>query len=293
MARARGVSAATPRGRRSCPSAGRSSPTSRRPVSAFLKIHRGRYGFLLESVQGGERWGRYSFLGTEPAMVLAGARRRCGSNARATADGRRAHPTTDPMGELERDPSGVATRGGAGSAALRGRRRRLPRVRRRARASSGYRRTSPPTSTVPDACLLLATNLLVFDNVAQTITAVVNAPVGAGIDPDRAYDDAVRRLDELVARLRAPATPPPGRAGRPRPRDEQRVARRVPGGSEPREGVHLRRRRDPGGALAALRAAAAGRAHQRLPVSAHAQPVTLHVLPRAGATCRRRARRPK
>src|SRR5947208_15548415 len=40
------------------------------PVSAFLKIHRGRYGFLLESVEGGEKWGRYSFLGTEPARVV-------------------------------------------------------------------------------------------------------------------------------------------------------------------------------------------------------------------------------
>src|SRR5438034_334998 len=40
------------------------------PVSAFLKIHRGPYGFLLESVEGGEKWGRYSFPGTEPARVL-------------------------------------------------------------------------------------------------------------------------------------------------------------------------------------------------------------------------------
>src|SRR5881409_1476537 len=40
------------------------------PVSAFLKIHRGPYGFLLESVEGGEKWGRYSFLGTEPAQVF-------------------------------------------------------------------------------------------------------------------------------------------------------------------------------------------------------------------------------
>src|SRR5262245_24197430 len=40
------------------------------PVSAFLKIHRGPYGFLLESVEGGEKWGRYSFLGTEPAAVF-------------------------------------------------------------------------------------------------------------------------------------------------------------------------------------------------------------------------------
>ncbi len=40
------------------------------PVSAFLKIHRGAYGFLLESVEGGEKWARYSFLGTEPARVV-------------------------------------------------------------------------------------------------------------------------------------------------------------------------------------------------------------------------------
>src|ERR1700745_1392154 len=40
------------------------------PVSAFLKIHRGPYGFLLESVEGGEKWGRYSFLGTEPGRVF-------------------------------------------------------------------------------------------------------------------------------------------------------------------------------------------------------------------------------
>src|SRR6516165_3635998 len=40
------------------------------PVSAFLKITRGDYSFLLESVRGGEKWGRYTFLGTEPSMVL-------------------------------------------------------------------------------------------------------------------------------------------------------------------------------------------------------------------------------
>ena len=42
------------------------------PVSAFLKIARGDYAFLLESVRGGEKWGRYTFLGSEPAMVLRG-----------------------------------------------------------------------------------------------------------------------------------------------------------------------------------------------------------------------------
>ena len=40
------------------------------PVSAFLKIHRGGYSFLLESVEGGERLARYSFIGTDPYKVL-------------------------------------------------------------------------------------------------------------------------------------------------------------------------------------------------------------------------------
>ena len=39
------------------------------PVSAFAKLHRGDYGFLLESLEGGERWARYTFLATEPAAV--------------------------------------------------------------------------------------------------------------------------------------------------------------------------------------------------------------------------------
>lgn len=40
------------------------------PVTAFLKLGGGRYGFLLESAEGGERWGRYSFIGCEPHMVI-------------------------------------------------------------------------------------------------------------------------------------------------------------------------------------------------------------------------------
>src|SRR5919108_6265581 len=40
------------------------------PVSAYLKIARGPYSFLLESVEGGERLARYSFMGTEPYRVL-------------------------------------------------------------------------------------------------------------------------------------------------------------------------------------------------------------------------------
>ncbi|MEE8598133.1 MAG: anthranilate synthase component I, partial [Dehalococcoidales bacterium] len=40
------------------------------PVSAFLKVARGNYSFLLESVEGGEQLARYSFIGTEPSLIL-------------------------------------------------------------------------------------------------------------------------------------------------------------------------------------------------------------------------------
>ena len=42
------------------------------PVSAFLKLERGDTGFLLESVEGGETLGRYSFIGLEPFLTISG-----------------------------------------------------------------------------------------------------------------------------------------------------------------------------------------------------------------------------
>ena len=41
------------------------------PVSAYLKIAHGNYSFLLESVEGGEWLARYSFIGTEPSLILS------------------------------------------------------------------------------------------------------------------------------------------------------------------------------------------------------------------------------
>jgi anthranilate synthase component 1 len=177
------------------------------PVSAFLKLHRGRYGFLLESVQGGERWGRYSFLGTEPATVLSvhGERVRIETPSSGAVEERR---TSDPLGELK---ALLAT---LRPAAVDG----LPRFAGGAVGYLGYDvvRTferlpaeKPTDLPVPEARLMLATSLLVFDNVAQTITAVVYVPVGEQRAPDRAYDDAITRLEELLSRLAAPAVPPP------------------------------------------------------------------------------------
>ncbi len=40
------------------------------PISAFRKIDEGHFSFLLESAEGGEKWGRYSFLGSNPSYIF-------------------------------------------------------------------------------------------------------------------------------------------------------------------------------------------------------------------------------
>jgi anthranilate synthase component 1 len=184
------------------------------PVSAFLKIHRGRYGFLLESVEGGEKWARYSFLGTEPARVFRTRGREVEIEVPGGGSTRR--ETDDPMGALKdllAEYRPVAVPG-------------LPRFAGGAVGFVGYDMVRtferlPARAAddlgVPDACLLVAESLLVFDNVAQTITVVSNVHLRDGDDPGRAYDAAVARIEALVERLREPAVPPAPRAAEPGP----------------------------------------------------------------------------
>jgi anthranilate synthase component I len=182
------------------------------PVSAFLKIHRGPYGFLLESVEGGEKWARYSFLGTEPARVL----RIRGRTLEVETPGARTETRTvdDPLGALREILAAyrpVAVPG-------------LPRFVGGAVGQIAYDMVRnferlPARTTddlgLPDACLLLAESLVVFDNVAQKILVVSHAHLDGRLAPEAAYDEAVARIDTLVARLRAPLEEPPRVEGVP------------------------------------------------------------------------------
>ena len=180
------------------------------PVSAFLKVHRGLYGFLLESVEHGEKWGRYSFLGTEPARVLRLRGRAVEIEMPGGATVRR--ETDDPFGEVKRllAPYRPVTVPG------------LPRFVGGAVGYVGYdvvrhfERLPAHAADdlgVPDACLLLVRSLLVFDNVAQKIKVVAHAHVTEDVSPDEAYDEAVARIDELVGRLASAVEEPRGTGG--------------------------------------------------------------------------------
>jgi anthranilate synthase component 1 len=70
------------------------------PVSAFQKLDRGGYSFLLESAESSAKAGRYSFVGTDPRVILETLDR----SVRITEDGRTREftSTTDPLAELEK-----------------------------------------------------------------------------------------------------------------------------------------------------------------------------------------------
>jgi anthranilate synthase component 1 len=180
------------------------------PVSAFLKVHRGRYGFLLESVQGGEKWARYSFLGTEPARVLRARGRVVEIETPGAAPVRR--EVDDPFAvlrELLASYRPVVMPG-------------LPRFVGGAVGSIGYDMVRaferlparlPDDLGLPDACLMVAESLVVFDAMAQKIKVVSHAHLHEDESAQAAYDAAVARIDALVARLAAaPTEPPPGPA---------------------------------------------------------------------------------
>ncbi|MBE9529506.1 MAG: anthranilate synthase component I, partial [Proteobacteria bacterium] len=63
------------------------------PVSALMKISAGENAFLFESVEGGEKWGRYSLLGTAPRMTLKSR----GRKVEITEDGEKREVEGDPI----------------------------------------------------------------------------------------------------------------------------------------------------------------------------------------------------
>src|SRR2546422_3737408 len=173
------------------------------PVAAFAKIARPPFAFLLESLVGGERWARYTFLGTEPREAW---RYRGQQVERWTpASGwEQAGQTTDPVAHLADRMRALP------SVALPG----LPRFMGGAVGYVGYDVVrsierlpgggAPDTLGVPDAVVMIADSLVILDNVFGRAIVVANVEVPAKASAAqrlRLYDAAQERLDTLIARL--------------------------------------------------------------------------------------------
>ncbi len=177
------------------------------PVSAYAKLGRGPYSFLLESVVGGDKWAAYSFVGVRPRAVV----RARGPNVEVLTlvDGEmrvteKAHADR-PLAFLDDYLARLAPAVPPG----------LPRFFGGAVGWLGYDAirgfekipsSKPDDLGVPEICFALTDTVVIFDNLRGTVKVVAAADVTAG-DPGRAYDDACARIEAVLDRLARPAPP--------------------------------------------------------------------------------------
>jgi anthranilate synthase component I len=154
------------------------------PLSAFAKIDRSDFSFLLESVEGGERLARYSILGSDPSLIFSS------KGGRITITEGKVSSNfitkTDPIDELKNILNRykfVEVKG-------------LPRFSGGLVGFFGYDMVrfienipdkNPDDLDLPDSIFMLTDTLLIFDHVDHKIKIVSNVHVDG--DPVRAYDN--------------------------------------------------------------------------------------------------------
>jgi anthranilate synthase component 1 len=168
------------------------------PVSAFLKVNRGGYSFLLESVEGGQRLARYSFIGTEPYWVL-------------TTKG---EDKTDPLPLIAKELNKYKIVPVSG----------LPRFCGGAVGYFAYETVtrfeelpSPAHNPLglPESLFMFVDTMLVFDHVTHKIKVLSHVHLDGDIGA--AYQQAVDRIEDVASRLNQPLQPSqhPSSATRP------------------------------------------------------------------------------
>ena len=169
------------------------------PVSAYCRLQDDQHSFLFESVVGGERVGRYSFVGAGPFLQLDAFDRKIvlndgGSKTEYTVEDPLEH--LHSMLEQYRAPHLAE----------------LPRFCGGAVGYAGYdtvryteQLNQPPLNdrNLPDLSFALYDRMVVFDQIQKTIQVVVHADVRKG-DLRAAYDAACRRVDALCVQLDNP-----------------------------------------------------------------------------------------
>jgi anthranilate synthase component I len=171
------------------------------PVSAFHKLDHGSSACLFESVVGGEKVGRYSFLTAEPFQEIEAWGNRVVVRSRGSPPEESQSP--DPIEELRNRVDAL-------------RAARLPELPPFVSGAVGYAGydvvrycedlPNAPLDDrhLPDLSFAFYSRMVVFDNITKTMVVVAMARVDQG-DLKSAYDDACRRVDELVERLATPA----------------------------------------------------------------------------------------
>jgi len=176
------------------------------PASAFLKIDQGKYSYLLESVEGGEKVARYSFLGSSPSLVF----RSKGKNIEIIRGKKRKRlKTPDVLGEIKKLMQQYRFVPVPG----------LPRFCGGLVGFMGYDMVrffekiddvNPDDLKLPDCLFMLTDTILIFDHTRQSIKIINNVHLNK---TDKkavscAYDRALKRIDEIAKKLDRPLQRP-------------------------------------------------------------------------------------
>ena len=166
------------------------------PLSVYLRLARGPYSYLFESVQGGEKWGRYSIIGLPARTRLTVS----GHDMTVEKDGQvlERETVTDPLDTVRAFKARYTVPEIDG----------LPRFTGGLVGYFGYetvgyieprlgKMTKPDVIGAPDILLTVSDEVVVFDNLKGKLYVVIH--VNPAIED--AFNKANRRLDELVARL--------------------------------------------------------------------------------------------
>jgi len=172
------------------------------PLSAFTKIDDGENSFLFESVEGGEKIGRYSFLGSSPLITIESK----GKRVSVIEKGKRPkRVSSNPLSVIEKFMNQykfVKVKG-------------LPRFCGGLVGYIGYDvvrfiedipNTCKDDLSFSDVKLMLADTILVFDRVAHTIKVVSNAHIKQSNikSTHKAYNEALKRIEGMILKLKRP-----------------------------------------------------------------------------------------
>ncbi len=169
------------------------------PVTAYIKLAKNqRYSFLLESVEQADRLGRYSFLGANPSTIF----RSKADTVTIIRDGRpSSFESKDPLNELRklmqqykplRVPGLPQFHGGAVGYISYDEVRHFEKLPDQ----------NPDPLNAPDLYFVITDTILIFDHVNNRLKVVSNAHVQG--DPLTAYNEAIRKIDEIEQILRKP-----------------------------------------------------------------------------------------
>ena len=167
------------------------------PLSFFKRLERDRYAFLLESVEGSERWARYSFLGTRPHRVFKAH----GHKVEIIEDGESKRFVADsPLKSLEQLLTGYR------AVAVPG----VPLFFGGALGYVAYDTVEQFHDIVndkknrlgmPEIFFVFVQTVIAFDNLKHTIKVIDNVKIDARIDLRKSYSEATKRIEEVISSL--------------------------------------------------------------------------------------------